>query len=306
MKGTLSPVQILSVAAGVAVVGLLYACGQSAEEGSTALAPIVVEQPVSAAAAPAPSTQKVQDMYGVTPTPLTVAQCGQCHLTIFNKIKENGQRHRFDCQECHQQLHAYNPKKQNWDEIIPQCSSCHTLPHGEAFTGCLDCHSDPHTPLVIGTAAIADACGTCHTNPQGQLTQYPSMHTEQGCDTCHTSHGLIPSCMECHDTHVPEQPLAACTSCHPVHKPLQVSYDDSPANNTTCGSCHDGVFGEWSQTKSLHGGVSCASCHDQHGLIPDCGKCHDQPHDAKLLQKFPRCLDCHINVHDLPTKRVDA
>jgi len=242
------------------------------------------------------------DMYSADPIPLTPVQCGQCHPAIYQDIKKNGEKHRFDCQDCHEQLHAYNPIRKNWAEIIPQCANCHDLPHGEVFTACLDCHSNPHTPLIIPSTNIADACGTCHTAPMAELTKFPSLHTEQGCDACHTSHGLIPSCMECHETHIPDQTLASCKACHPVHKPLEIVYDASPSSSTTCGSCHEDVYGEWSGTASKHGGVSCAACHSKHGLVPDCQKCHEAPHDAKLLKKFPICLDCHINVHDLPVK----
>jgi len=250
----------------------------------------------------AAQVEVTQDLYSAEPQPLTPVECGQCHPAIYQQIKHDGRRHRFECVECHQQLHAYNPIRKNWAEIMPQCSSCHDLPHGKVFTACLDCHSNPHTPLTIPSDNLADSCGTCHTVPMAELTQFPSQHTEQGCATCHTSHGLIPSCMECHDSHIPDQSLASCKACHPVHKPLEVVYGKD-ASTATCGSCHDSVFGEWSNTPSKHGGVSCALCHDKHGLIPDCQKCHEAPHDAKMLKKFPVCLDCHINVHDLPVKK---
>ncbi len=249
------------------------------------------------------ATPVAGDMYAADPIPLTPVQCGQCHPAIYKGIKENGKKHRFDCQECHEQLHAYNPIRKNWNEIIPQCASCHDLPHGKDFPACLECHSDPHTPLMIQSASIANVCGTCHVGPMEQLTKYPSVHTEQECATCHTSHGLIPSCMECHETHIPDQTLASCKACHPVHKPLEIVYDDSNASSATCGSCHEDVYGEWSGTVSKHGGVTCAACHNKHGLIPDCQKCHKEPHDQKMLKKFPNCLECHINVHDLPTKK---
>jgi hypothetical protein len=244
-----------------------------------------------------------QNLYSADPQPLTPVQCGQCHPAIYQQIKHDGKRHRFECMKCHQQLHAYNPIRKNWSEIMPQCSSCHDLPHGKTFTDCLKCHSNPHTPLTIPSDNLADSCGTCHTGPMAELTKFPSSHTEQGCATCHTSHGLIPSCMECHETHVTGQKLESCMACHPVHKPLEVVYDASQSSTATCGSCHEGVYGEWSGTASKHGEVTCAACHNKHGLIPDCQKCHEAPHDAKLLKKFPICLDCHINVHDLPIKR---
>jgi len=289
----------------IGVLGLISACVQVQENQTGGTAPLVPEQQVNVdAQAQAAKDAAALNPYETEIKPLTVDQCGQCHPGIFQKIKEKGERHRFQCQDCHQQLHSYNPLKQNWAEVMPQCGSCHKeLPHGKAFTACLECHKDPHMPLEIAMDKnLVASCGTCHTQPQAQLVQFPSAHSQQECTACHSKHGLIPSCMDCHSPHVPDQALESCKSCHPVHKPMQVSYNDSEASNTTCGSCHGSVFKEWSGTTSLHGQVTCATCHDTHGKIPDCQQCHTAPHDAKILQKFPRCLDCHINVHNLPTK----
>jgi hypothetical protein len=44
---------------------------------------------------------------------LTPAQCGKCHLPIYNLIREEGGKHRFECTNCHQKYHEYNPLKQN-------------------------------------------------------------------------------------------------------------------------------------------------------------------------------------------------
>ena len=290
----------------VGVLLLISACGQYKGAQAEGITPVVPEkQEKLNAEAQQVKTETVQDPYQDEIKPLTVAQCGQCHPAIFQKIKEKGKRHRFQCQKCHQQLHSYNPQKQNWKEIMPQCGSCHKEPpHGKAFTACLDCHKDPHMPLTIALDKnLVASCGTCHTGPKAQLTQFPSAHSEQECIACHSSHGLIPSCLDCHTPHVAAQPLAACKSCHPVHKPKEITFDSSEASNTTCGSCHGKVFKEWSGTTSLHGKVNCAKCHDKHGKVPDCRQCHKAPHDEKILQKFPKCLDCHINVHNLPTKK---
>ncbi len=289
----------------VGTLGLISACGQYKTGPSGGATPVVSEkQETIKAETPQAKVEPALDPYQTDLKPLTADQCGQCHPGIFQKIKEKGERHRFQCQKCHQQLHSYNPQKQNWAEVMPQCGSCHKEPpHGKAFTACLDCHKDPHMPLAIAQDKnLMASCGTCHTAPQAQLTKFPSAHTKQECTACHSSHGLIPSCMECHTAHVPNQSLESCKSCHPVHKPKEIVYNDSEASNTTCGSCHGSVFKEWSGTTSLHGKVTCAMCHDKHGKIPDCKQCHTAPHDASLLQKFPRCLDCHINVHNLPTK----
>ena len=242
------------------------------------------------------------ELYQKTPEPLTVAQCGQCHSSHFKLLQENGLRHQIQCQRCHERFHAYNPQKNNWAELMPKCSQCHDLVHGDKFTECLSCHVNPHTPRKVPlVATLTSNCGNCHTGPAGQLQQFASAHTVQECSFCHHDrHGLIPSCMECHEPHLAGQELAACKSCHPVHKPLQIAYTTEDSVNT-CGSCHGSVFEAWSITKSKHGKVHCAQCHPTHGEIPECTRCHTAPHDKSILQKFPRCLDCHLDVHNLPT-----
>lgn len=242
------------------------------------------------------------ELYKTTPPPLTAAQCGQCHSAHFKWLQEDGLRHRIQCQRCHERFHAFNPQKNNWAELMPKCSQCHTQVHGAKHVDCLSCHMNPHTPRQVPMAAnLASSCGDCHSAPAGELAQFPSAHTQQPCSACHHDrHGLIPSCMECHEPHVAGQDLAACKSCHPVHKPLQITYTAKDSANT-CGSCHGGVYDAWSKTQSKHGKVHCAQCHPSHGEIPECTRCHAAPHDKAILGKFPRCLDCHLDVHDLPT-----
>lgn len=241
-------------------------------------------------------------LYAKTPEPLTPVECAQCHSSVFQKIKENGGRHRLFCQDCHEQFHAYNPLKNNFKEIMPKCDQCHVLPHGPNQVDCLSCHVIPHTPLKVPMDdRLISSCASCHPSPAEQLATFPSAHTEQGCDACHYTHGEIPSCMDCHEPHIPDQPVEACKSCHPVHKPLQVSY--GVGEEATCGACHEDVYATWSASPSKHSNVSCADCHETHGQIPDCTQCHTQPHDRKMLDKFPRCLDCHINAHNPPINK---
>lgn len=256
--------------------------------------------PGSAGAVEAGQASSGAELYAITPEPLTVAQCAQCHVAHFGWLKANGGRHRIDCRQCHEIFHAYNPKKGNWDELMPRCNKCHSLPHGEKFGQCLTCHANPHTPRIVAMGAqLTASCGECHTGPAKQLNAFPSAHTEQGCDACHYEHGLIPSCMECHEPHVTGQSLETCKACHPVHKPLQIAL--APDSSTeTCGACHADVYGKWNTTKSKHGTVNCSLCHTAHGQIPSCTRCHEAPHDKTILSKFPRCLDCHMDVHDLP------
>lgn len=241
------------------------------------------------------------EMYASTPQPLTASQCGQCHPSLYANLKDNGGKHRFDCQKCHTAFHVYNPKKGNYDAIMPKCANCHTDPHGPKVTDCAGCHSNPHAPKKIAiTTKLTGACVQCHPGPQEQLTKFPSKHTKVACTRCHTSHGYIPSCFNCHKPHHEGQKLDTCAKCHPVHRPLQITYEkDTPA--VTCGSCHKKAFGDWKKTPSKHGKVNCAVCHHgKHKYVPKCTECHPAPHAKGILSRYPNCLTCHINVHDLP------
>ncbi len=244
------------------------------------------------------------ELYEVTPEPLQVAQCGQCHSAQFNNLKEDGRKHRFECQQCHQVFHAYNPRKNNYEEIMPKCGTCHLEPpHGENFTDCLSCHVNPHTPRRVPlNDRLTPNCGQCHPSQSGQLQQFPSKHTELGCPTCHSErHGRIPTCFECHEPHLQGQTFADCVSCHPVHKPLEIVFTPD-SSSETCSACHPEVYSQWKSTKAKHRWVNCTECHTKHGLIPQCTQCHVAPHDEGILAKFTSCLDCHINPHDLPVK----
>ncbi len=242
-------------------------------------------------------------LYTQEPPPLTPVQCAQCHRGIYMKLKEKGGKHRIYCTRCHTQFHSYNPVQGNWQEIMPKCSSCHKEPHGPKFPDCLKCHQEPHTPRVVpNTDYLAASCNSCHTNEDAQLRKFKSAHTEQGCDACHTKHGLIPSCLNCHEPHTPDQQASTCTSCHPAHKPLKIHFSKD-TDSKTCSACHKDEYAKWSQTPSKHGKVNCSLCHKEHAWIPDCKMCHQQPHPKNLLARFPKCLDCHLDVHDLPIKK---
>ena len=241
------------------------------------------------------------DIYISEPLPLTQTQCVQCHPSLFQTIKESGARHRFACQKCHNTFHAYNPRKGNWDSIMPKCASCHDQPHGPNVTDCMLCHFNPHAPKKIpATPMLAKACFDCHSSVRDQLVKYPSKHSKVACMTCHTSHGYKPSCFTCHKPHQTGQVLSTCIACHPVHQPLQISYGKGVPSDT-CGSCHAKVYSTWKKGASKHKEVACVSCHkNKHRAIPQCSDCHGKPHLASLHDRFPKCLACHIDVHDPP------
>ncbi len=247
------------------------------------------------------SIPPMPELYVTEPQPLTATQCGQCHIGIFRNIKNDGARHTFDCQKCHNTFHAYNPRKGEWDAIMPKCASCHAEPHGKAVIDCLGCHANPHAPKKVAMdARLINACPTCHAQPKEQLVKFPSKHSKLGCQTCHTSHGFKPSCFTCHKPHTADQPLSSCTGCHPVHKPTQVYYgnDVSPA---TCGACHSMVFAKWQKSPGRHGKVSCVTCHkEKHRFVPKCIDCHQNIHSQGILQRYPNCITCHLDAHDPP------
>lgn len=241
------------------------------------------------------------ELYAGEPQPLTAAQCTQCHTGQFQSLKETGGRHRFSCQSCHNLFHAYNPRKGNWDAIMPKCSSCHETPHGAKVTECITCHANPHTPRKIAaTPLLVTTCFDCHGSVRDQLVTYPSKHTKVACMTCHTSHGFKPSCFSCHKSHTAGLTLQACLQCHPVHQPRQISLGkDVPSS--TCGSCHAKTFNTLTKSTSKHRTLACVTCHkDKHRYVPQCSDCHGKPHNKLFHDKFPRCLSCHIDVHDLP------
>lgn len=245
------------------------------------------------------------ELYAADPQPLTVTQCGQCHTGVFRSVKTDGAKHQFDCQKCHAAFHSFNPKKGNWDALMPKCSSCHADPHGKAINDCLNCHVNPHAPKKVAMESrLVNACPDCHAQPKEQLVKFPSKHSKLACNICHTAHGLKPSCFNCHKPHHAGQEVVTCTKCHPVHMPRQITYaKDAPA--VTCGSCHESVFVKWQKTPSKHGKVNCATCHHlKHGYVPKCTECHAAPHKKEFLSRFPNCLSCHLDPHDPPVKNA--
>jgi len=244
-----------------------------------------------------------EELYVEEPVPMSPVECGRCH-THYSSLKQDGGRHRFACQECHEQFHNYNPLKNNYAELMPKCGSCHGEPHGPLQTACAECHADPHAPQRAPAIEQLEAiCADCHGGPADKMVKFPSAHAEQDCATCHhDQHGYIPTCFECHDGHHPTQELATCANCHQnVHMPLEIPLH-AESDARTCADCHGQVHAKWTNTPSKHGEVGCGTCHESHGAIPACQECHPAPHSPQQLKMFPNCLDCHMDVHDLPVK----
>jgi len=246
------------------------------------------------------------ELYDQQVEPLSMKQCAQCHIGVFTLLAARGTRHQLECTFCHQQYHTYAPGKVEYREALPQCIECHGRPHGdeEAVRNCSACHSNAHTPLLL-PAITVDQCQRCHSGPPAELAQQPSKHSEVACTDCHTSHGVIPGCADCHSEqgglpyHLTGVEDSVCLACHPVHTPLAISYP-ADAPQEYCAPCHKNeshqrVLNTIRAADSKHNTeVTCATCHDTHGKIPECFACH-QPHKAD--QTAAVCLTCHADPH---------
>lgn len=238
--------------------------------------------------------------------PLTLEECGRCHTSHYTWLRNDGARHQgVTCTDCHQVFHAYNPLRNNYADIMPQCSSCHTAPHGtdKAVMQCLECHVNPHQPLVSIPVSenLESRCQSCHTAVAASLKAEVSMHTEQECSSCHSeNHGRIPQCVECHENHSPMAALETpdCLACHPVHTPLRISYPITQGNEV-CAGCHEEAFQLLQARATKHTALTCAKCHSAHGQLPTCQECHGEPHSSSIHEKYTECGECHGIAHDV-------
>jgi len=285
----------------IGITGLITVYGCVTQPGA---APMPAE--------PGPPAEKpsgISPEYEIKVKPLTTAECGQCHFSIFETIKAQGAKHQIDCVRCHTEYHVYSPRKQNFEQIMPKCSSCHLSASGGPFHGehknlipCLNCHADPHKPLLIPAEEIETSCSLCHSKEGGEIKNYPSSHTtEVTCADCHAEkHGYIPDCSACHESHSPKAELATadCMTCHPVHKPTQISYTEE-TESSICAGCHDDVNDLLQKKETKHTFVKCAECHPVHKEIPLCSTCHGEPHPKTMLRSVTSCGDCHGIAHDL-------
>ncbi|NDY41534.1 hypothetical protein G3N55_01525 [Dissulfurirhabdus thermomarina] len=245
--------------------------------------------------------------YDVEVQPLETAECARCHISQFRRVQKEGGKHRaLECSECHEQFHAYNPRKRNYAAIMPKCGACHDQPHGpaKAVQQCLACHQDPHRPVASlpDPAKLERQCRICHEAIPKAMKAAPSAHRDQPCSDCHSDrHGRKPDCSECHESHSPDAKLdtAGCLSCHPVHTPLKVTYGaDTP--KVICAGCHEKPFEQLKAKVTKHSAFTCAKCHPRHGQIKRCQECHGEtPHNPSIHKKYPKCGRCHNIAHNL-------
>ena len=306
-RDTMNAKSIVGIATIVVMVVLL--CGFGGEQAAGFLfstgAPHQMAGPRAAEAAESDEAS----LYQMDVKPLTAVECARCHYSVFETIKNRGGKHQIECVRCHREYHVYNPRKHNFDEIMPKCGWCHSGADGGPFhgsdpsvTACLHCHGDPHKPRSISVAMpeIATVCARCHEKEGGEIAEHLSKHTtEVTCADCHADkHGYIPVCSECHESHSPDVELATedCMACHPVHHPLQITYGET-TESTICAGCHKEVDHLLQKKVTKHTAVPCVDCHPAHKEIPPCSRCHGEPHPKGM--KATECGQCHGIAHDL-------
>jgi predicted CXXCH cytochrome family protein len=243
----------------------------------------------------APAGKPVATAPSKIPT-LTNAECVLCHPQQPQTIEARGGKHKTEvgCLDCHQE---HPPQGTN---AIPECSMCHSgKPHYD-LERCSSCHADAHAPLDLKLEGdLTAACLTCHEQQGEEVKKHPSAHTDLACNECHAAHRQIPSCMDCHEKHTEDMDFQACLSCHPAHMPLVITYPQNTPSHW-CGACHKKALTLLANNTTKHHNLSCAFCHrDKHKVIPPCFACHPNIHPQAILDKFPKCGECHGTAHDL-------
>jgi len=318
----------LKVLAGLAVLScsvLFMACANQGQDTTAANTPqpVVIDSTETAEVQESTPTKAEQQaapapLYTEVPKSLSPVECASCHNGQYVRLQQSKSKHRFDCLKCHDQLHANIPSKNNYEEILPKCTTCHKLFHGEAFPTCSQCHQDPHSPLTIPFSGVKQnvknqagedvvSCEVCHYDSEGkEMETYPSKHNSAkvGCTGCHgdEQHGVRPTCFKCHKPHTPEQTYADCLVCHRPHSAKKILPYPKEISNTVCAACHGKIYGKLQANQTKHTALQCAACHVTHGQIPRCQECHKEPHGDAVHKRFPNCLDCHVDPHDLPVK----
>ncbi len=238
--------------------------------------------------------------YTLPEDPLQSRECGKCHSKIFNLLKAKGGRHKIVCRRCHVQFHAYNPKKDNYEESLPKCSQCHSKPHGDRLILCTNCHQQPHTPKeILVSSTLSLNCDSCHAAIDKEIKIFITQHSNFYCSICHhTKHGYKPECMECHMPHSEDMSQPDCLKCHNPHQALQVRYP-ADIKNTTCAICHNMAYTMLIESGTKHAVFRCTKCHpEKHRTIETCQSCHN-PHDKTIIDHNKLCGTCHGIAHSL-------
>ncbi len=148
----------------------------------------------------------------IPPGDILDLNCDKCHPKILAEMKQFPSKHSEQkCSLCHHTKHGY----------IPSCMECHE-PHVASLTTnqqCLECHPvhSPTRPMVFKADTSNEICSACHSDEVDKLAANKSKHHNVACVECHTKHGYIPKCQECHEQPHSEALLKKfpnCLDCH--------------------------------------------------------------------------------------------
>lgn len=146
----------------------------------------------------------------------------------------------------------------------------------------------PQPPAVLSS----QDCSKCHLKPVEEIEANGMAHkTEVTCTDCHEGHppanwDIIPRCSKCHSGTAHFE-LGVCLTCHTnPHTPLEIELTKDITY--PCVTCHDAQIAQLKEHQSFHSSLACTACHNRHGQIPDCSRCH-RPHSDAMTEK-----DCHL------------
>lgn len=158
--------------------------------------------------------------------------------------------------------------------------------------------TNPYEGQVIPLTTLD--CARCHTPVFETIRDDGGKHQLE-CQFCHeTFHTYrpgkvwaeeVPDCTNCHgEIHGPA--FLECLSCHgDPHAPI-AGLTNMTALENDCANCHTAQKTEVTTFPSAHGRISCSDCHHtQHGYIPNCVECHEEPHTPFIDN--PSCMGCH-------------
>jgi cytochrome b subunit of formate dehydrogenase len=247
--------------------------------------------------------------------PVDSAKCLACHddaemkddagksLAVHEAEFKAGAHKRLECADCHTQATQVRHPKNSFGPVpVEACSSCHEDAitalagsiHGQKKGAnpntCVACHGSVHTVLKskdpnnsMSAVNQAQSCGTCHE---------PMMDAWRKSEH---ARALLKGGLT--------EAAPHCTSCH--GKAHEIKAHADPASLTSdakspemCGTCHQGVLNEWSQSahgvlwkEGKPGGPVCTSCHEAHAI--------KQATTPEMRQKFPdECGTCHADLYN--------
>jgi DmsE family decaheme c-type cytochrome len=185
---------------------------------------------------------------------------------------------------------------------------------------CTHCHDDADIHLPMGPHATA-SCTTCHVAGAAHLENRKKAAGKPDAEACLTCHKGDANRMNWTFADHHKAGLE-CSACHGVHAPKDIKRRDlalgrADKSTALCATCHQDVLARFNM-RSHHpvkeGGLSCISCHDQHGgkqtsltsKTAECTQCHQAVRGPHVFDHAPAaedCANCH-NPHGSPNRKM--